>query len=250
MKHHQRAIDFEKRLIFDYRAQWNMLHTNLDIESRHREQTLFISRDDISLEWWNVKTKMRQMLKWMLKRSNDFEKYLVNALSRRRMIQDMKKILLKAKSMQAIKFISLSSFELESLQKESKMIDEQFDRVTESTEIEQFVSVTRYIDTKQFESDIEFADFETQFQNNSHRLFKSKWSIYDFQRDFESSMHAKCRSSSDTLWAFETLMKICRRWSTLRMLWQLEHDYWYNLTKITISFLTLTNWTDCIDFWL
>ena len=213
MQHYQYAMGHTIRIVFSVKAQWSFLFTRLDKQSR--QEALFIPRDDIPIEWWNAE---EDTLTWILNERDGFDKYLVDTASGERMVQDMERILLGAKSMRATKPIPMPVFDLQSLQdglceREIAATEEQLNHTARSTDATQPVGAAR--DTN-FQRVVQPADVEVQDQDTIQLLPRSRWSTAGFQRGFGSSRHEQCRHPSDEQWAAEALMELCRKWFACR----------------------------------
>ena len=107
MQHYQYVMNHIIKIVFSVKAQWSFFFTRLNKQSR--QKTLFIFRNDISIEWWNVE---EDTLIWILNERDEFDKYLVDIASKERMMQNMKRILFEAKSMRVTKSIFMFVFDL------------------------------------------------------------------------------------------------------------------------------------------
>ena len=113
MQHYQYVMNHIIKIVFNVRAQWSFLFTRLNKQSR--QKTFFIFRNDILIEWWNVE---ENTLTWILNERNEFDKYFVDTASKERMMQNIKRILLEAKSMRITKSIFMFVFNFQSFQNE------------------------------------------------------------------------------------------------------------------------------------
>ena len=116
MRRHQYVVEFEESFIYSWKTQWNFLYIRNIINKR---QTFFLSRDMISLTWWNVTSIIsNKILKWSSNEIDILKNYIVDLIFNFQLIVDFEKILNMTKlhrlSMKAQDFVSSTSHEFES----------------------------------------------------------------------------------------------------------------------------------------
>ena len=90
LQHLQTSMSSSTRAIFTWRAQWDFLYSHVD----GRDQALFVPRDKIPKNWWNVPLSDEAVwLDWPADHPESFHRYLVDRTPDARLVRDIEQSL-------------------------------------------------------------------------------------------------------------------------------------------------------------
>lgn len=93
LQHSQTILPSPTRAVFTWRAQWDFLYSHV-ISDSDREQALFVPRDKIPRNWWNVPLSDEVVwLDWSADQPESFREYLVDRTADDRLVRDVERIL-------------------------------------------------------------------------------------------------------------------------------------------------------------
>ena len=90
LQHSQNSMLFSTRAVFTWRAQWDILYSHVN----DRDQALFVPRDKIPKNWWNVPLSDEVVwLDWPADHPESFRRYLVDRTTDARLVRDIEESL-------------------------------------------------------------------------------------------------------------------------------------------------------------
>ena len=208
--HHRQFCVFRSKLrfLFCWKAQWDFLYTWFNLFSKWKHIVLFISRDEVSLFWWNSENGRRVYREWP-ESSKIITKYSVNLTSPKKFVAGIERILhsrmQNGKSLKAQIPIPVASLPHEEKLDDSvdgTALERHADRVATEKNVALIVWLAR---SEELENSV--VDAATKDDVATSR---SLWSS-SYRRGFGFSLHTHIKQNTCQAWSAEALMKLCRK---------------------------------------